>query len=137
VVGLDARLKALETDVLKVRAEAMSTRVEVAGVEFVSPISVEEWVAQNQVVQGPMMFLDVVSLLQLAYAAGQGDQQATQRVTRVIRPGHSRSRSKLSTCALVDVRNSDADRLKLLTSTFSFHNAKTKRLVLFIKSTGI
>jgi hypothetical protein len=77
VVGLDARLKALETDVLKVRAEAMSTRVEVAGVEFVSPISVEEWVAQNQVVQGPMMFLDVVSLLQLAYAAGQGDQQAT------------------------------------------------------------
>jgi hypothetical protein len=77
VGGLGARLKALEDDVLKVRAEAMLTQVEVTGVEFVSLISVEEWVAQNQVVQGLMMFLDIVSLLQLAYAGGQGAQQAT------------------------------------------------------------
>jgi hypothetical protein len=58
----------LEADVKNLRSEMQTDAINMGGFLFLSRVGTEDWVVKNQVSSSTTLFLDVVSILQVAYS---------------------------------------------------------------------
>jgi hypothetical protein len=60
--------------------------IDMAGINFVSLVETDDWVARKQVSNAPALFLDIVSVLQVAYLhrTNQRIQLANERCATLV-----------------------------------------------------
>jgi hypothetical protein len=65
--ALRERLAVVEAEVKHLCSEMQSEGIDMARIQFASLVGTADWVATNQVANVPTMYLDIVSLLRVAY----------------------------------------------------------------------
>jgi hypothetical protein len=66
--GKDERVAFLKAEVNNLRSEMQTDAIKMGGFLFVSRVGTDDWVVKNQVSSSTTLYLDIVSILQVAYS---------------------------------------------------------------------
>jgi hypothetical protein len=66
MVATGVRVALVEREVINLRCGMQAEAINMAVFTFVSLVGIEDWVARKQVSSSPTLFLDIVSVLQVA-----------------------------------------------------------------------